>query len=177
MALGTENLGVAQSVTGQLHDPTIGTHGTGPLPEQAPVPPPVEEAPPPVLSLPHVPLTPPPTEAKELGSGAARAVMTSLGLVCGSIVVAAAFLAGIAYLGVVTGRLVFIGIALVLAIPFVRALAILFKPRRIPAEAHMAGWTLAPGEEPKLEAFVAQVAQQVGTRPPDEITLHVHVTA
>jgi Zn-dependent protease with chaperone function len=172
-----ENLGVAQQVTDQLHDPTGQQQTTGPRPPQAPAPP-ADEAPPPVLQLPHVELPPAPADPpRAAGGGGLRTALVSVGMVFGSILVAAGFLAAIVYVGVLTGRFVFFTIAFVLAIPFVRALVVLFKPRRPPTGTHLPGWTLAPGEEPRLEAFVAQVAEQVGTRPPDEITLHVHVMA
>jgi Zn-dependent protease with chaperone function len=159
VALGTEGVGVEAG---------------GPAPDVLPAPtgPGAEQAPPPVLVLPSVPLPPAP-EAARRPRGATGASIAVLLLLLGAVLLAVGVLVALALLVYVRPRLYTVLLLLAYVVPLGRASLTFLNP---PA-GEVPGVRLDPGSEPALEAFVAELADEVGTRPPDEISLVVDVNA
>lgn len=132
----------------------------------------VAEAPPPVLQVSSVALPAAPARAPR-GTGDALSALVVLLLVLGVLILSGAVIAGLALLTYVT-RSVIVGIfALGIVSQIVRALALFVRP----PTGEVEGVRLEPGEEPQLEAFVADLAARAGTKPPDEISLVADVNA
>lgn len=133
---------------------------------------PEPDAPPPVLVLPPVPLPPAPERSPRTG-GNAGAALAVLGLLLGAVLLSLGILAVLLLLTWVTRSFIVGFIALAFLVQLGRAFALFVRPPR----GELPGVLLEPGEEPALEAFVQDLAQRMGTKPPQEISLIVDVNA
>jgi Zn-dependent protease with chaperone function len=173
VALGTE----VEGQVGAPLDPGSAHQGGPDLVDPAASPAPAQAeasaAPPPVLQVPPVALPAPPVKARRGAGGNVGSAVAVLLLLLGAVLLnlaAVAFLLFITYMS----RSPFLAIAtLAFLLQLGRVAALFIRP----PEGKVPGVRLEPGEEPMLEAFVADLAERVGTRPPDEISLIVDVNA